>query len=464
MKKNKLQSQRDKATRHLMNYVEKPKWGLIKQEYFADMWATVANGLEVSDDEIIQCLMDGGYLQNALIYLLESVFTLHWQDEPMSMLEEYLKQRGWRETPHARQYLRALCQSTVGLYEVVDFKKGEYIDVKEYSYDEIQRVYDKSGSQSVAKWNWFVARVLPVGKRKIFSGSVLLLTADKVDDIQNELERYRDIIFEELKEENKTKTSEKLSTDTMKQLANIQTSAQMQDNIFVVWASQAYISLTQGRPRIRNKDDELFKDLTLKFPITSNKTGNNHKDIITKLNNAQFLDCVEKKKRWAWINCDKNNIPVTGTTLLGEFSLQAKAVKLTVNSDGRAEKGKVYLKQLLGETIGEPLIMENNIDKQLEKHTNQQAKPNAIEVDDEDVVKVIHATLTQHYKKTLDEEVPALNNKTPRQCAKNKSMHKKLVQWLKDLESSTAKATPEMQSYDFRWIWEELSLEYPQNQ
>jgi hypothetical protein len=460
MKNNKLQKERDKATSHLMTYVEKPKWGLIKGEYFADMWATVANGLGVSDDEIIQRLMDGGYLQSAIIYLLESVFTLHWQDEPMSLLEEYLKQRGWRETPHARQYLRALSQSTVGLFEVVDVKKGEYMDVKELTFDEVQRIYDKSGSQNVAKWSWFAARVLPLGKRKILSGSVLLLSADKVEDIQNELERYRDVLFEELKKENKTQASEKLSTDTMRQLASIQTSAQMQDIIFTVWATQAFITLSsQARPILRNKDDELFKDLTLKFPVT----GNNNKDIIKKLNKAQFLDCVEKNKRWAWINCDKNNIPTAGTTLLGEFTLQAKTIKLTVNSDGRAEKGKAYLKELLGEVIGEPLMMENNIDKQLEKYKNQQAKPNTIDVDDKDVVEVIHATLTQHYQKVLDEEVPSLGNKTPRQCAKNKNMHNKLIQWLKDLEHSTARATPEMQSYDFRWMWDELSLKYPKN-
>ncbi len=459
MKKNKLQNQRDKATSHLMNYVEKPKWALIKQEYFGDMWAMVANNLGVSDDEVIQQLMDSGYLQNAIIYLLDNVFTLHWPDEPMSMLEEYLKQRGWRETPHARQYLRALSQSTVGLYEVVGVEKGEYIDVKELNYNHVQRVYDKSGSQNIAKWSWFAGRVLSVGKRKIFSGSVLLLSAEKVEDIKNELERYRDVFFEELKKKNKTQASENLSTDTMRQLANIQVSAQMQDIIFAVWTIGAYLSLTQARSIFRNKDDELFKDLTLKFPVNDN----NNKNTIKKLNEAQFLDCVEKDIRWAWIDCDKNKIPATGTTLLGEFTLKAKTIKLTVNSDGRAQKGKTYLKELLGEVIGEPLIMENNIDKQLEKNTSQQVQPNAVDVDDKEIVEMIHATLTEHYQKVLDEKIPLLDNKTPRQCAKDKNMHGKLIQWLKGLELSSNKATPQMQNYDFRWMWEELSLQYPEN-
>jgi hypothetical protein len=239
----------------------------------------------------------------------------------------------------------------------------------------------------------------------------------------------------------------------MRQLASIQTSAQMQDIIFVVWASQAYISLNQGRPVLRNNDNETFKDLTLKFPLTNN----NNKDIVKKLNNAQFLDCVEKNKRWAWINCDKNNIPPTGTTLLGEFTLQAKTIRLTVNSDGRAARGKAYLQKLLGESINKPLIMENNIDKQAKKPS----KPNTIDVSDEDVEQVIHATLTEYYTKTLDDKIPVLGNKTPRQCANDKNMQNKLIQWLKDLENSSAKATPQMQSYDFRWLWDELSLKYP---
>ena len=48
-----------------MKYAEKEKWGQLKSEYFGDMWATVANGLNKSDDEIIHCIMDGGHLQNA---------------------------------------------------------------------------------------------------------------------------------------------------------------------------------------------------------------------------------------------------------------------------------------------------------------------------------------------------------------------------------------------------------------
>jgi len=41
-------------------------------------------------------------------------------------------------------------------------------------------------------------------------------------------------------------------------------------------------------------------------------------------------------------------------------------------------------------------------------------------VDPEIAAEIIQNTLDQHYRQSLDEPIPALDNKTPRQCARNK--------------------------------------------
>lgn len=65
-----------------------------------------------------------------------------------------------------------------------------------------------------------------------------------------------------------------------------------------------------------------------------------------------------------------------------------------------------------------------------------------------------------HYRRVLDEPVPMLGDRTPRQCARTKAGRARLVRWLKDLENGelhAAGGTGEA-AYDFTWLWEELGV------
>jgi hypothetical protein len=67
----------------------------------------------------------------------------------------------------------------------------------------------------------------------------------------------------------------------------------------------------------------------------------------------------------------------------------------------------------------------------------------------------------QHYRRTLDEKVPMLGDRTPRQCARTKQGRKQLIRWLKDLENSELRQAhgTDVPPFDFAWMWEELGIE-----
>jgi hypothetical protein len=69
--------------------------------------------------------------------------------------------------------------------------------------------------------------------------------------------------------------------------------------------------------------------------------------------------------------------------------------------------------------------------------------------------------LDQHYRQCLDEPIPALDNKTPRQCARSKKGRAKVIEWLKHLENNELRraASQEQEPYDSRWMWDELKLD-----
>src|SRR3546814_1382959 len=54
--------------------------------------------------------------------------------------------------------------------------------------------------------------------------------------------------------------------------------------------------------------------------------------------------------------------------------------------------------------------------------------------------RIVHAMLTREYIKVLDEPVPMLGDKSPRQLVKTKAGRTKVAEWLKILENGAARA------------------------
>jgi len=67
----------------------------------------------------------------------------------------------------------------------------------------------------------------------------------------------------------------------------------------------------------------------------------------------------------------------------------------------------------------------------------------------------------QHYRQALDENIPALGDKTPRECVKTKLGREKVISWLKDLENQEEHRAKQggSSAYDFSWMWTELGLD-----
>jgi hypothetical protein len=89
-----------------------------------------------------------------------------------NVIDDYLDQRGWKESIQARDYLRALRGSVMSLYEVVEVKPGRGLVLRDLvRVGEPVEVDDQLGSQSAAIWDRIAARVLSIGGWHYLSGS-----------------------------------------------------------------------------------------------------------------------------------------------------------------------------------------------------------------------------------------------------------------------------------------------------
>ena len=105
-------------------------------------------------------------------------------------------------------------------------------------------------------------------------------------------------------------------------------------------------------------------------------------------------------------------------------------------------------------------MQRQTIEQALAERSDRGTPPKPSGLTPEEERLVVHAALDQHYRRQLDQPIPALGNISPRRAARSPKGREKLVTWLKLLENHTAKHDPAepMASYDLSWIWRELNI------
>jgi hypothetical protein len=115
----------------------------------------------------------------------------------------------------------------------------------------------------------------------------------------------------------------------------------------------------------------------------------------------------------------------------------------------------------LGGLVGQPLTSHQTLEKMLDEPSD--APPMQSELPAEVAEQAIHSFLDSHYRQALDEPLPYLDGKTPRQAAKTKKGRAQVISWLKKLENSEGRraASQGQQPYDFQWMWREMKIDDP---
>ncbi len=95
-------------------------------------------------------------------------------------------------------------------------------------------------------------------------------------------------------------------------------------------------------------------------------------------------------------------------------------------------------------------------DDQLEQDSSEKTDT----IDPEVASEIIHDYLDNHYRNILDQPIPMLDDKSPRQCARSKKGRKKVIEWLKSLENNEQRraASQGQKPYDSNWMWVDLGL------
>lgn len=145
---------------------------------------------------------------------------------------------------------------------------------------------------------------------------------------------------------------------------------------------------------------------------------------------------------------------------LGHIRFEGNKLVLEVNSRERLERGKKLLIEILGSLVRHRLDDFRDVRKTLEDSTDKEPPDKTA---GDEIPPDIQAELGAQFMKDymcqwLDDNIPALGNKTPREACRTKSGREKTRELLKSQENILLHQHEGSAVYDFSEIYRELGL------
>jgi hypothetical protein len=463
----------DKAVRNIKNWADRSEWSDKLTTVFNAHLAPVCELIDISLDELNQIIVERDYGGMLFGVMFEDFLSRRLSPSNKNIIDDYLARRGWRESVAGRRYLQQLRDSVLSVYEVVAVSPGKHCELSDLVRGgKVIRVYEHAGTQNMVKWDRIAARVLNTNGKRTFSGGILPFPHEASRDLLGVLSKSR------------KQFRKKRSRIADKGPGSNLPSSENSDNSFLrdacpaftsIWLAHILEQLQAPLPAMVNRDGASLVFSETRFPFLTEKA----EEIAERLDTAiEWERDGSQKDFWIWLPepnaiCEKSRGGIAFDTLLegqrpisGTLELKPGVLTLFTNSLERAERGTDVLQELLHNLIGPALSMlqtpEQLMTDQTQQDSDRKREPtNAIDPKIE--AEIIHNTLDQHYHKCLDEPIPALGNKTPRQTARSRSGRKKVIEWLKHLENNELHRAAQagQEPYDSSWMWDELKLASP---
>jgi hypothetical protein len=391
-----------------------------------------------------------------------------------NIVDDYLKRRGWNETAMNKAYMSALRASVISLYEASDIRAGESFLARDLIRGgEPVRVSEHTATRTLKPWDRIAARLVEMRGKTTLGDGVLPFEHELSESLIAALGRVlarapegladlsADLDIELSPEESALVVDE---TEVLRLAAPMVSTYWLNDTLERV--------LSPAVPKVYNSDGEDMAIVALHYRLEKGVTA---EKLRAALMAAPDLDPASATF-WNWLAPraapqarvkpkGRGGIAFTsmlehGAIVLGTLELKDRTLTLHVNSEPRLERGRAMLEPLLEGLVATPLIERQTLDQALAEHRMRGSAPVSPGLPPAEERRLIHAQLDMHYRRQLDEPIPALGDISPRKAAKTAKGRAKIAAWLKFLENRAAQQDPgdPMADHDLTWLWEELGV------
>lgn len=426
----------------LIKYARRAPWDALVSDVTHDILSVICDEADVDEEAILELI--GPECEGILFgCVLEHAMTL--KVDGVNLVDDYLRRRGWTESSSNRAYLTALRDSTLSLYEVSKVVAGESMYLRDLLRGgEPMQVHETTATRMLQNWDLIATRVLDLDGRRELSGGTLYFPAHARDMV---VKAVTDILPQGRGASSEVKREEALRA-----------AAPMIPGMWVM--EQLGHVLAPRVPTMVNSDGHEIEFHRLSFPLSKETT-----EAALRERLASLTDLEPDGDGWVLPvkphTASRAQVQAEPRTMWARVYVVRRRLVVEVNSLERAERAAGFMHAALGGMVGRELVELMTAEEvATATRSSGAAGTSPPDLSEDEMAAAMHQVLTSHYRKTLDDPIPALGNKSPRQCVRTNAGRQKVADWLKSLEHGSSRAGREapIASYDFTWMWEELGL------
>jgi hypothetical protein len=124
-----------------------------------------------------------------------------------------------------------------------------------------------------------------------------------------------------------------------------------------------------------------------------------------------------------------------------------------------ADESRAWLERIAGQTLHHQ--SRELVDPRSPKALEAAAPAAPPDIPPEAMTTIVHDYLRKHYANWVDEKIPALGNKTPRQAIRSAKGRQAVIELLESYEHLEARRVRDQDGkpFDFGFLWEQLGLQ-----
>jgi hypothetical protein len=422
------------AIDRVLKYADRAPWKDLREQRTRYVLGPLFERFGLDGAELCEELEPFGALEVFLSLGVEDTLCLQSADGGGALLDEYLPRRGFQETPRARRYLQALGAAPVRLYEVIDAKAGDWVEVRDcFTQDIPLRVRAPDWSHEIERHHYVAGRVLEDGDERVFSNALLQFDAEVGERLRLIIERACSASESELAE---LAEESGIDVTALSRLANPDRSA-LGTAVLQFWANR----LLEGEPEIDEDGDDDAEIMGL-------WTGTLECDPAERATIVQRLDALPGWARLQpdeerWIRQVDAERADEIDTFAVELYVEPDQVVVEADSEEDLNAALAVLQPTLSGLVEEPFVMCEEFEDPLDTGT------------------ALERIREESYRLLLDEQLPQFGDRTPRQHVKTAEGREAVIAWLEALEESEREAarTIRLEPFDFARLRHELGLE-----
>ncbi len=391
-----------------------------------------------------------------------------------NVVDQYLKRRGWNEKAIPKAYLKGIRDSTMSIFEVSDIRPGESFMARDLILGgDPFLVSERSATRTMLPWEHLAMRVVKVRRHHIIAGGLLPYQPELSAKVIDEVNLCADKVEAEIRAK-LGKQDEHAGPEVIRGVSLVMILKMSAPVFSAAWLAGTPLDPDDMElPALMNAEEDEIEFIELHCSFAK---GTTQKQLGDLLNAAPDMEAASSGI-WNWVSLAGEEAKPrakpaggilykaylgSGALSLAMIELKGQKLLANVNSAERAKRLQSRLRDILGKKVSDPVMVHQTVEQAMATHRAMPAPNEQAILPPEVENQIIKEFYDRHYRETLDQPIPMLDDTSPRVAAKTPEGQEKVVAWLKVLETGEARTrrSKAIEPYDFLWMWQELGVSH----